>query len=73
MTKEFFFKCPHVEYPTVNVVDSFIINEIQIHQGSSVYFRPATLDGDMERDVISMSRKQAIAVAYKILELTDGK
>ena len=70
-----FKKCPYGEYPTVMVADEqmSISGEIQIHQRSTIYESAPTLENDGHRDVISMSRKQAIAVAYKILELTDGK
>lgn len=68
MNKEVFFKCPHSEHPTVNVVNSLIIGEIQIHQGSNWAQSPPTLRGSMERDVISMSIEQSVIVAKQILK-----
>lgn len=64
--------CPLGEYPTTMVTPAQIRGrqEIQIHQRGSFYSEPPTLENGGDRDVISMSREQAIAVAKQILEFT---
>lgn len=73
MAKEFLVQDPTVDYPTVNVAlcTSFLIRgEIQLHQGARLGSQDPMLDAvALERDVVSMSREQAILVARKILEL----
>lgn len=66
-----FKKCPEGNYPTVMVADEQqgTFGEIQIHQRGDFSDAP-TLQNGGHRDVISMSREQAIAVARQILELT---
>lgn len=57
-------------YPALNVAfcETVFINEIQIHQGAALTEEVPTLESDMPRDVISMSKEQAVALAHLILE-----
>lgn len=73
MAKEFLVQDPTVDYPTVNVAmctSSLIQGEIQLHQGARLGSPDPMLDAlSVKRDVVSMSKEQAILVARKILEL----
>ena len=66
MVNEVKFEAHH--FPVVNVAGGFIFSdEVQIHQGPGGSDEVPTLDSDMKRDVISMSREQALAVAKHII------
>lgn len=65
---ENFYKCPRFEYPEVNLVEYSNLNEIQIHQGSTMSDHPS-LEGKINRDVISMSMECAVEIAKQILEI----
>lgn len=56
------------EFPVVNLAFARIFNdEVQIHQGPAGCEEVPTLASNLQRDVISLGRDQAIELANKII------
>lgn len=69
MIKQSTLKDPRNDYPALNIVIAdFNLDEVQIHQGAALSEEIPTLGSDMKRDVVSISKEQAIELAHLILE-----